>query len=432
MRRVLAAAVLVAVVGATPAWARPGWVRRIDRLVRGRNIGVALSAQGQPLYRHKAYRGRVPASNQKLVMTMALFDELGTGFRLRTAAAARSRRGGTIPGNLWILGTGDPTVTGGGRYGDALPMRPTRIGVLAARIKRTGVRRIRGRVMGATGYFSHDWWAPGWERDFPAEEVPLPSALSFEGNVHKGRHTRIPEKLAAKALTVRLEAAGIAVGGRPGSGRPPGGLEPVARALSSSSARLARYMNRSSSNFFAEVLGKRLGVARFGRPGTISRGARAVRRWAAAHGVDIDARDSSGLSYRNRVSPRGMVRLLQEARRAPWGPRLRAGLPAGGEGTLGDRLGGVVLRAKTGTLDEVSALSGWVWLERARSWAEFSIMSRGMPKYRAAAIEDRIVTIASNRARVPRPAGAAPDTFGSVVDLLLAVTASAGAGVSGG
>jgi D-alanyl-D-alanine carboxypeptidase len=57
------------------------------------------------------------------------------------------------------------------------------------------------------------------------------------------------------------------------------------------------------------------------------------------------------------------------------------------------------VRAKTGTLlQDVSALSGWVWEKRAGQWAEFSVLSRGLPKYRAIAVEDRVVTIIAEHA----------------------------------
>jgi D-alanyl-D-alanine carboxypeptidase len=59
---------------------------------------------------------------------------------------------------------------------------------------------------------------------------------------------------------------------------------------------------------------------------------------------------------------------------------------------------GVKVRAKTGTLIDISALSGWVWLEQEGTWGAFSIMSRGMSKSEAVAIEDRIVRIVANRA----------------------------------
>jgi hypothetical protein len=165
---------------------------------------------------------------------------------------------------------------------------------------------------------------------------------------------------------------------------------------------LLRHTNRTSSNFFAEVLGKRLGVERWGPPGTISRGARAIAAWLRARGVKVHARDSSGLSFDNRVSPRGLVTALRHARRAPWGAVLRGSLAAGGQGTLRDRLRDVRLRAKTGTLEGVSALSGWVWQPRLGRWVEFSILSTGMPKHRAVALEDRIVRVVAEVR--PRPA----------------------------
>jgi D-alanyl-D-alanine carboxypeptidase/D-alanyl-D-alanine-endopeptidase (penicillin-binding protein 4) len=153
-------------------------------------------------------------------------------------------------------------------------------------------------------------------------------------------------------------------------------------------------MNHDSDNFYAEVLGKRLGVETYGAPGTIARGAAAIASWIRGHGVRDRAYDSSGLSYGNRIAPAGVTRLLQVANHEPWGPILRNGLAAPGErGTLKDRLKGIRVRAKTGTLEFVSALSGWVWLRRLGTWAEFSIMSRGMYADQAKSIEDSIVRL---------------------------------------
>jgi D-alanyl-D-alanine carboxypeptidase len=63
----------------------------------------------------------------------------------------------------------------------------------------------------------------------------------------------------------------------------------------------------------------------------------------------------------------------------------------------------VKVRAKTGTLIDISALSGWVWMAQESAWGEFSIMSRGMSKSEAVAIEDRIVRILANRASLAAP-----------------------------
>jgi D-alanyl-D-alanine carboxypeptidase/D-alanyl-D-alanine-endopeptidase (penicillin-binding protein 4) len=146
------------------------------------------------------------------------------------------------------------------------------------------------------------------------------------------------------------------------------------------------------------MLGKRLAVERYGPPGTIANGARAIEAWARAQGVILTAKDSSGLSYDNRVSPAGIARLLGSAEAFEWGPGLRDLLPGPGEGTLEDRLNGVRVHAKTGTLDGVSALSGWVWLRRPQSWAEFSILSRGMAKTTAVDIENEVVRILTREA----------------------------------
>ncbi len=93
------------------------------------------------------------------------------------------------------------------------------------------------------------------------------------------------------------------------------------------------------------------------------------------------------------MTTQGIVRLLWEAEAASWGPDLLGALPTGGQGTLRDRLRSLPVRAKTGTLTGISALSGWVRLERTGTWAEFSILSSGMPKWVAVTLEDRIVRL---------------------------------------
>ena len=137
-----------------------------------------------------------------------------------------------------------------------------------------------------------------------------------------------------------------------------------------------------------------LGASVWGAPGSIAKGARAIHAWAGTHGVRVTSHDGSGLSYADRITTDGMVKLLTVATRQPWGLALRAALPAPGEGTLAGRLIGLRVRAKTGTLiDGVSALSGWVWLDRSRRWAEFSILSAGLTKTRAVALEDAVVRL---------------------------------------
>jgi D-alanyl-D-alanine carboxypeptidase len=402
MRRTLVPLLVGALIvaGASPAFGRARWRRDIDRLMRGRSIGVAVREAGNVLYRWDAKQKRTPASVEKLLLSMALLNEVPSTLRIATSAATTgAAQGPVILGNVYILGRGDPSITGGGRYGRNLPFQPTRLALLARRIKDAGIRRIEGAIVGSTGYFAHDWWAPGWRSYFPAQQIALPSALTFEGNVRNGRHTDRPEYWAARSLTRRLEAIGVRVTKRPDAGPSPGRLDRIAKVRSRPLHVLLSYMNRQSSNFFAEVLGKRLAVERTGLAGTIARAAQAIERFAAANHVSLAANDSSGLSYNNRVSPRGLTRLLAAVERKPYGALLRSTLPGAGQGTLDGRLNSVRVRAKTGTLSGISALSGWVWLRRRSSWAEFAILSRGMPKTTAVTIENRIVRIVSRSAR---------------------------------
>jgi D-alanyl-D-alanine carboxypeptidase/D-alanyl-D-alanine-endopeptidase (penicillin-binding protein 4) len=274
---------------------------------------------------------------------------------------------------------------------------------LAAALKARGIKRIAGRVMGSTGPFLRDWFAPGWKSYFPKDYVALPTGLTFHGNTDRfGHHVADPERHAAISLTARLRAAGIRVRGAPGMGTPPPGLYGLASVRSLRLRSLIHRMDLWSRNFYAEVLGKYLGARFSGRPGSIASAGAAIEAYVHAHGApDVVAHDGSGLSYDDRTTPQDIVNLLQDADGKPWGATLRDVLAHGNQGTLLGRLGNVEVRAKTGTLTDISALSGWVWLRREQAWAEFSILSSGISKSRSVAIENAIVQVVSANAAPP-------------------------------
>ena len=377
---------------------RPWWELRVDKLLRGRPFSVQVRYDGDILYGHDAHNERVPASVEKLALSFALFEEFGSRATFPTRLAARRVKKGVITGDLWVMGSGDPTLAGNPHILSALPAGGTDIQELVTALRRRRVTQIRGNVMAATNTFQRDWFAPGWRPYFPSSEVALPSALTFNGNMHKGRYTKRPEQVLVESLRQRLKRSGIVVEGGAGTGAAPRHLSEVASIPSPPLEILARYMNRQSSNFFAEVLGKRLGAESFGPPGTIRKGARAISAYARERGVDIETYDSSGLSYANRMSASELAFLIERAETEPWVDALRRGLAGGGQGTLEDRLRDVRIRAKTGTLVDISALAGWVWLRKQRAWAEFTIISRGMEKSLAMRIEDALVRTLHNYA----------------------------------
>lgn len=130
---------------------------------------------------------------------------------------------------------------------------------------------------------------------------------------------------------------------------------------------------KNSVNQIGEALLKTLGRMRAGT-GTYETGTEAIRRQLLAWGASPDGfivRDGSGLSRLNLVSAETMVRVLDGARKDTAFRAFYDALPvAGVDGTLGRRLAGGAargnVRAKTGTLEQVRALSGYVTTANGR------------------------------------------------------------------
>ena len=141
--------------------------------------------------------------------------------------------------------------------------------------------------------------------------------------------------------------------------------------------------NKVSQNLHAETFLRLLGK-HYGEDGSIEEGARVVRAFMQRAGMlpqDFFFYDGSGMSPEDRVTPRALTVLLRYAAAQPWGSEFRATLPVGGlDGTLAGRfthgpLHGRVF-AKTGTLNEVNALSGYVTAASGRTLV-FSILVNG-------------------------------------------------------
>ena len=125
--------------------------------------------------------------------------------------------------------------------------------------------------------------------------------------------------------------------------------------------------NKVSQNLHAELLLHQLGAA-LGEDGSTAQGARVVRAFLLNAGIeknDFVFFDGSGLSGHDLVTPRATARLLQYASTQPWFADWRRSLPVGGEdGSLMERFAKAPLAghvfAKTGTLGEARALSGYL------------------------------------------------------------------------
>jgi D-alanyl-D-alanine carboxypeptidase/D-alanyl-D-alanine-endopeptidase (penicillin-binding protein 4) len=153
--------------------------------------------------------------------------------------------------------------------------------------------------------------------------------------------------------------------------------------------------NKTSQNLHAELLLRLLGKL-YGTDGSFEQGARVVRQFMVNAGVesgDFFLYDGCGLSTNDKITPRAFTRLLAYASKQPWGEDWRATLPvAGVDGTLDHRFTNSPLKgrmwAKTGTLDEVNTLSGYVNAASGRMLG-FSILVNG--RYPGSNAEDEAI-----------------------------------------
>ncbi len=161
--------------------------------------------------------------------------------------------------------------------------------------------------------------------------------------------------------------------------------------------------NKVSQNLHAEIWLRLLGQ-HFGEDGSIVEGARVVRSQMLRAGIqpqDFFFYDGSGLSPDDRITPRALTTLLRYVAEQPWGAEFRSTLPVGGvDGTLSDRFTHGPLRghvfAKTGTLEEVNALSGYVTARNGRTLIISVLCNGHMPEAKGITKTiDAIVTAAA-------------------------------------
>jgi serine-type D-Ala-D-Ala carboxypeptidase/endopeptidase (penicillin-binding protein 4) len=409
MTRRICATALLLLLGVTPQMASASLGGRVGSIVANSNFGgagtgIAIYDQtrGRWIYRLHFGTELRPASNMKLTTAATALADFGAGGRLHTTVYRTGVLShGTLTGSLWLVGDGDPSLSTRLFSRRAYNGLGSHIGDLAAAVQATGIRHVTGRVRGDETLFdtvrTGPYWKPSYWRDCP----PI-SALSVNDSLVKfGRpYTyRSPAGHAAAVLLASLKSHGVRVGHGARAGTLPSGAAFVASLRSPRIARLVRMMDQASDNYFAEVLNKRIAVA-VGRAGTMRNGRREVRRYLTAIGVNLTGAklyDGSGLSLGDRLSARQLLSILRHARAQSYGASFVGSLPlAGVSGTLHDRMrSGPAYRnarAKTGTLDSVSALSGYVTSANGHRIV-FSILMnhRRINVLAAHAVQDRIV-----------------------------------------
>jgi len=388
-----------------------------------------------------------PASNMKLLTTVAALSRLGPSFRFSTELyVSDAPRAGVVKGSLYLKGKGDPSLD------------TERLFRMARELKHRGIKEIAGNLVIDDTWFDAEYEGPGWEQDdsdrpymagagavslnfnsvaihvHPGDadgakarvELEPPSEyLALENQAvtgPAGSYTRVvassvkdakrqrivvrariaanspgevlyrrisdPPRFTGESFKTLLGELGIKVKGKVVLGAVPTELRPIVVDRSEPLTVLIHKLNKWSQNHMAEMLLKTLGAESRGAPGTWAKGASAVEDFLAEEvGIpkgSLVIRNGSGLNDTNRVSARQLVRLLSWVHaRSLIEPELLASLPiAGVDGTTRNRLGGTLgegrVRAKTGTLQNVTALSGYVDAVNGRHFA-FAIVVNDYP-----------------------------------------------------
>ena len=407
----LMAAVAAALATSSAPAAAASLSTRLQRAVAASGLGATTSVVAYDvgsqavIYKHQPDRALTPASNQKLYTTAALLAGLGPSYRFQTRVALRGTQTGTrFDGNVYLIGGGDPSLSTPDFATNNLDGSGANIGLLTMPLRARGIKRVTGRLVVDDSFLDEQRFVSAWPTRYRFDESPALGALTvnqgYLGNRLYGKSSRRPDVRAGEVFRQLLRKRGIRIVGPTTSSTTPANAEIVGVVESPPLTTLLRFMNRYSDNFTAETLLRDLGKIRGGR-GTTERGARTARQQLATLGVQVAQlriADGSGLATSNTTTARNIADLLNildlhAAHGEPW----RWTLPvSGGPGTLERRLWRAPYRgrvkAKTGTVNQASALSGYVTRVNGRRYG-FAIVTYnagGVSYTRSRALQDRI------------------------------------------
>ena len=371
------------------------------------NVSVVDVATGQSLYAQGADVPTVPASTTKLVTAVAVLATRGPAYRITTRVVA-----GSAPGEVVLVGAGDPTlaINGVGSYPGA-----GRLDDLANQVKQALGGTAPTKVTVDSSLYSGPVYEPGWDADIPTGGYGgAVTALMTDGarldpkkSTKGAARTPTPDLTAGKSFAklLGLPATKVTRGSAPASTAPSaaptstaatdgtGTVEPgteLGRVESPPIIRLVDFMLGDSDNLVAEALARQVAISR-DQPASFVGAATATKAVLAELGLPVDGTviaDGSGLSRSNRISPALLaeVLVLAASGNRPELAGLVGGLPVGGwSGTLDERFrvkasqsGAGVVRAKTGTLTGVHAISGLLTTTDGRLLA-FAILADKVP-----------------------------------------------------
>ena len=313
----------------------------------------------------------IPASNTKLFTTATALELMGGDYLISTKIFADDEdfSDGTLNGNIYIKGFGNPTFT------------TENLEELVNKLYQSGLRKITGNIYGDDTYFDNIYSRDDWISEERANvKLPPISALVIDRNrtvVTKKRRGRYrnyfvnvqdPPSFAAKKLKEKLDAYGIEAEGKALSGQTPDSSKLLLES-SIELRELIREINKRSDNFYAECLFKTLGSFYSGRQGNSFFSTQSILNFIednSIYSTGTKIVDGSGISRFDQVTAGAIVGLLEKVyfNIDQFEDFYNSLSIAGVDGTLHRRMVGTRaennFRGKTGTLNGVSSLAGYV------------------------------------------------------------------------
>jgi serine-type D-Ala-D-Ala carboxypeptidase/endopeptidase (penicillin-binding protein 4) len=436
-------------------------VRALVANVKDASIGVAVLdvTTGRYLAVHNEHAPLNPASNAKLYTAGAALALLHGDHRYETSLSG-TVKGGTA-GSVVLRGHGDPSLTTADLWamvqelrargvrkidGDilvdqrfydeqttppAFEQQPDEWAAFRAPVSAIALNEntvtLSVRPSGAEGSAVAWFEPPGFvdvdgtikTGDEGADNIIL--ALSPSGHrlsakisgtiasdsklVRYYRRVEDPTLLAGYAMKALLDKADIKVTGDVKAGHLKGATT-IARHESAPLSALLYEVGKHSDNFYAEMIFKSLGGELKQRPGRSADGAQLVTQWAQRIGAadaGLVIRNGSGLFDANRVTTASVVQVLRACYMdSAIGPEYVAQLAVGGvDGTLAKRFREHrqerSIRAKTGTLEDATALSGYVLGSPGKGSLAFSVLVNKAPPSAVRIYIDRFVDKLADR-----------------------------------
>lgn len=354
---------------------------------------LIVEEAGRPVMTRRPDLSLIPASNLKILTALAALAALGPDTRFATEVRSVAAVGadGVVDGPLWMVGGGDPLLATAD-YAASLENQPQLVSPvehLADQVVQAGVRSVRGGVVGDESRYDTQRYVPTWKPGYITDaEVGPASGLDvndgFTGVGLRPPAASQPAVHAATVLTGLLRERGVEVAGSPDQGVAPVDAVAVARLASPPVQEIIGQMLRESDNLTAELLVKELGH-RFAGDGSTRAGLEVMRSRLTEQGVAVDqlsTADGSGLDRSDRTSCAALMTAL--AVNGADGA-IADGLPvAARNGTLAKRFLGHPaagrLRAKTGSLDGVVGLSGYMDGAGGTPPLSFSLVVNDLPR----------------------------------------------------